>query len=422
MQSNFFISQFKRITNSSTENINIIIYVLIFVLSLDTLLNQTGDLIGDPLKSSAGIVLFITLSLITLVAQILVLQFVGKNSAEIQRKIKSIRLLHRSVTIIQYIIIGIFVFLIFEIVLKQNYLPVSSMLVTFLSYMQTTILMALFTFIFLSWYKTNHNSVLVLLYGLSFATVVIASFAILIVFLHQFSDKLFIPIISTSPGTFLSTEEGTIWKIFAKTYQFSDMASFFLKWAGTALMLYHYAQKIGHAKYWFLLSLPLLYFSMLIIYHLHIYEPHEELEQLIFYSIIALNSTFGGILFYIAFKLTVKNLKSNKLFKSYLIMAGYGFMLFFSGTQSVLTNTGYPPFGFSTVSSYGLGSYLILMGLYLSAKSISRDEQLKEIVKNSTLAESKFLHSIGMSESEREKKLLKDVLVRTKEQQENIKK
>ncbi|MGD1834637.1 MAG: hypothetical protein ACPKQO_02825, partial [Nitrososphaeraceae archaeon] len=137
MQSNFFISQFKRITNSCTDNTNIIIYVLIFVLSLDTLLNQTGDLIGDQLKSSAGIVLFITLSLITLVAQILVLQFVGKNSAEIQRKIKSIRLLHKFVTIIQYIIIGIFVFLIFEIILKQNYLPVSSMLVTFLSYMQT---------------------------------------------------------------------------------------------------------------------------------------------------------------------------------------------------------------------------------------------------------------------------------------------
>ncbi|MGD1836463.1 MAG: hypothetical protein ACPKPY_00210, partial [Nitrososphaeraceae archaeon] len=140
MQSNFFISQFKRITNSCTDNTNIIIYVLICVLSLDTLLNQTGDLIGDQLKSSAGTVLFITLSLITLVAQILVLQFVGKNSAEIQRKIKSIRLLHKFVTIIQYIIIGIFVFLIFEIILKQNYLPVSSMLVTFLSYMQTTIL------------------------------------------------------------------------------------------------------------------------------------------------------------------------------------------------------------------------------------------------------------------------------------------
>lgn len=420
--SNFFSYQFNRMMNFGTDNINIIIYILIAVLSLDTLLNQTGDLIGDPLKSFGGIVLFITLSIITMIAQIFVLQFVGKESSQIKTKTGSIKLMHRSVSIIQYTIIGMFLFLIFEILVNQNYLPLSSMLVTLLSYIQTTILMTLFTFIFLRWYKSNRHSVLVLVYGLSFATVAIASFAILLVFLYQFSDKLFIPILPSSPGTFLSTEEGSIWKIFAKTYQYSDMVSFFLKWGGTALILYHYAHRIGRAKYWFLLSLPLLYFSSLIIYHLHIYEPHEEIEQLIFYSISALNSTFGGILFYIGFKLTVKNFQNNQLFASYLITAGYGFMLFFSGSQSVLTNTGYPPFGFSTVSSYGLGSYLILIGLYLSAKSISRDEELKKMIKNSTLAESKFLHSIGMSESEREKKLLKEVLIKAKEQKENIKK
>jgi 5-bromo-4-chloroindolyl phosphate hydrolysis protein len=282
--------------------------------------------------------------------------------------------------------------------------------------------MAVFTNVFLSWYKTNRNSVLVLVYGLSFATAAIASFAILLVFTYQFSEKLFIPILPTSPGTFLSTEEGSIWKIFAKTYQYNDMVSFFLKWGGTALILYHYSYKIGRAKYWFLLSLPLLYFSTLMVYHLHIYEPDEEFEQLIFYGVSALNSTFGGVLFYIAFKLTVKNFKGNELFASYLIMAGYGFMLFFSGSQSVLPNMAYPPFGFSTVSSYGLGSYLILVGLSLSAISISKDEQLKEMIKNSTMAESKFLHSIGMSESERENKLLKDIVIKAKQQKENLEK
>ena len=103
-------------------------------------------------------------------------------------------------------------------------------------------------------------------------------------------------------------------------------------------------------------------------------------------------------------------------------MAGHGFMLFFSGSQSVLTNMAYPPFGFSTVSSYGLGSYFLLVGLSLSAISISKDEQLKEMIKNSIMAESKFLHSIGMSESEREKKLLKDIVLTAKQQKENLEK
>jgi hypothetical protein len=398
------------------------LYVLIAILSLDTVLNQLSDVIDKPLKSPVGISLFIIVSGITMICQLFVLQFVGRKSVEIRRKTRSIKLMHRCVSIIQYVIIAIFIFLILEIVLKENYSPISSMLVTFLTYMENTILMGIFTVIFLSWYRTNRNSVLVLVYGLSFATVVIASFAVLLIFMYEFSEKLFTPILPTSPGTFIYTQEGTIWKVFAKIYQYSDIASFFLKWGGTALILYHYSNKMGKAKYWFLLSLPLIYFSTVIIYHFHIYEPHEEFEKLIFYGIIALNSTFGGILFYLSFKLTLKNFKSNELFGDYLIMAGYGFMLFFSGSQSILTNTAYPPFGFATVSSYGLGSYLILIGLYLSAISVSMDEQLKNIIKNSTLAESKFLNSIGMSAAEREKTLFKEMLFKAQHHKEAIKK
>ena len=88
--------------------------------------------------------------------------------------------------------------------------------------------------------------------------------------------------------------------------------------------------------------------------------------ELIFYGIIALNSTFGGILFYLSFKLTLKNFKGSMLFGDYLIMAGYGFMLFFSGSQSIPINTAYPPFGFATVSSYGLGlDIYLLVFIYL---------------------------------------------------------
>ena len=179
---------------------------------------------------------------------------------------------------------------------------------------------------------------------------------------------------------------------------------------------------MGKAKYWFLLSLPLAYFSILIIFHLHIYEPHGELETLIFFGIISFNSTFGGILFYLAFKLTSESFGSNKVFRNYLLMAGYGFMVFFSATQSNVITTLYPPFGFATISSYGLGSYLILMGLYLSALSVSRDEDLRDMIRKSTLSESKFLHSIGTSATEREKVIVDTVLDKTKREQEEIRK
>ena len=95
-------------------------------------------------------------------------------------------------------------------------------------------------------------------------------------------------------------------------------------------------------------------------------------------------------------------------------------MLFFSATQASVITTVYPPFGFATISSYGLGSYLILLGLYLSAFSVSQDEQLRNKIKNSTLSESKFLFSIGTSAGEREKELVSTVLDKARRKQEPI--
>jgi hypothetical protein len=95
-------------------------------------------------------------------------------------------------------------------------------------------------------------------------------------------------------------------------------------------------------------------------------------------------------------------------------------MLFFSGTQGSVITTVYPPFGFATVSTFGLGTYLIVLGLYLSALSVAQDEHLRNMIKRSTLSESKFLHSIGTSAGERRKEIVSTVLEKAKRQRATI--
>jgi len=417
---NSFAHKFIRFGNTGTQLITISVYILIAVLSVDTIINQISGALGIPFSGPVGISSFVILSSMVIVCQLFVLYFVSKVSLGIRKKIRHIKRMHHAVTISQYSIIIIFIFVMLEIVLTQQYSPISPFLVTMISYGLSISLMGIFTVIFLSWYWSNRSSILVLLYGLSFATVVIASLAILLVWIYIFGEKLSLPILPTSEVSFPSTEEGSIWKFFGKVYQYSDIASFFLKWGGTILILYHYSSKLGKTKFWFLLSLPMAYFSTLLALHFHIYEPHGEMESLVFIGIVALNSTFGGILFYLAFKLTSENFESNEQIRNYLLMAGFGFMLFFSGTQSSLTSTAFPPFGFATLSSYGLGSYLILLGLYLSALSVSQDEQLRSMIKKSTLSESKFLHSIGTAAGEQEKEMVNTVLNRVRKQQERV--
>lgn len=40
----------------------------------------------------------------------------------------------------------------------------------------------------------------------------------------------------------------------------SSVAAFTMTWAATAFLLQHYSKKIGNARYWIILSLPLTYF------------------------------------------------------------------------------------------------------------------------------------------------------------------
>jgi hypothetical protein len=99
-------------------------------------------------------------------------------------------------------------------------------------------------------------------------------------------------------------------------------------------------------------------------------------------------------------------------------MCGYGFLLFFSAGQTTLSFSPYPPFGFATMSFYGLSTYLILIGLYASAISVSQDIELRKSIKKSTLHESKFLDSMGSAHMESE--MMKRIVLKASKEQKEL--
>ena len=89
---------------------------------------------------------------------------------------------------------------------------------------------------------------------------------------------------------------------------------------------------------------------------------------------------------------------TNLILLADLVITAIGFILLFVSDQAVtLIATPYPPFGLVSVSAVGLSSYLILVGLYYSAISLSNDVNLRRTIRESVLRESKFLDSIGKS-------------------------
>jgi hypothetical protein len=127
----------------------------------------------------------------------------------------------------------------------------------------------------------------------------------------------------------------------------------------------------------------------------------------------------GGILFGIAFWSIARKVGRSQV-RDYLIISAYGLVLLFTSNQAiVLVNFDFPPFGLATTSFVGLSSYLILVGIYSSAISISQDAKLRQTIKKMTVEESKLLDSIASAEVE--KQIVHNVLSTIKANQEEMK-
>jgi hypothetical protein len=106
-------------------------------------------------------------------------------------------------------------------------------------------------------------------------------------------------------------------------------------------------------------------------------------------------------LFGFAFLIVARHIH-NEMFKGYMIISAFGFILLFISNQVTLVATSYPPFGAVTLSFFGLSSYLIVTGLYSSAISVSQDAAIRRSIRKSVMNKSKLLGSIGQAEMQNE--------------------
>jgi Ca2+/Na+ antiporter len=119
--------------------------------------------------------------------------------------------------------------------------------------------------------------------------------------------------------------------------------------------------------------------------------------------IFAVSKAAGGILFGIVFWIMSRKMNKNKALRHFLIIITIGFMLLFVSEQAVsLISLPIPPFGLASVATLGLSSYLILVGLYYSAISISTDIEFRKFIRASAIKELTFLGKIGSAEQEKE--------------------
>jgi hypothetical protein len=191
----------------------------------------------------------------------------------------------------------------------------------------------------------------------------------------------------------------------ANTYDF--VISFIVTWSATAILLNYYSRIIGKAKYWVLISIPLVYFlasfqSLIVDLFLPLRLADPLLFGVIYTLTFSVTKPAGAILFGIAFWALARNLL-NRTVKNYMIICSYGMIILFAANQPIgLLLTPYPPFGLATFSFMAVASFLILIGFYSAAISVSLDSSVRKSIKKTAISESQLLDKLGVAEYERE--------------------
>jgi hypothetical protein len=274
-----------------------------------------------------------------------------------------------------------------------------------------------------SWFKSNRNLV-VILYGLSSAM-----FAANAVFSILFVTSIFPQMYTNVPPhlqtSFPIVDPNSTTGLLNNVYTISSIISFIIFWIATAILLSHYSRKLGKFKYWLVVSAPLVYFlSQFVNSFMNVFtslfSSNPLLFNLLFTLIFTLSKPVGGILVGTSFWAVAKNVPHGNRVRYYLVICEYGFVLLFISNQAiVLVAVPYPPFGLATVSFLGLSSYLVLIGLYYSAISVSQDTHLRKSIRTIALKETKLLDSIGTAQMQLE--IESRVLKVAKEQEETLK-
>jgi hypothetical protein len=272
---------------------------------------------------------------------------------------------------------------------------------------------------FISWYSSRRNKILI-------------AYAVAMLFLCMGSIVSIIDIsygltIEGAPTLVRITKSGVasfdaptyISSIVNSAYFIISLLAFISTWFATVLLLKHYSNKIGKAKYWILVSIPLAYFlTQFQTILLYLFTPIRLTDPILFgitYTLVfSASKPIGGILFGISFWLVSRGL-SNRQVKEYMIISGYGLLLLFTANQhQVLQQNPYPPFGLPTICYVGLASYLILIGVYSSALSAAEDKKLRQLIRTSVVKEASLLDSMGTAVME--DRIRKKVEKITKEQ------
>ena len=374
----------------------VVMIIIAFTLTVESQIGMVADFIPEQLGSSTGIAAFICIWVIFSITQIYILEFVKQNNKNSKARTRFLNSIHKIVTAAQFLLAGIIALVIFQIFSIQQYNTVLLYVVLSISYGLWIVTLGLLAKAFFSWYRSKRN-LMVLLFALSMVFYVINGAFGLYGQVEELAKRNLeiklgdVAMFPESPSPVLAV------------YQTASSIAYVLTWIATVMLLRPYIKKLGKVKFWSIMGATMVYYLIQFpLFTLGYFTPSENSNAMTNILIFSLSAIFSGIIFGVAFLSVARILKIGTAARNYMIIAAYGFLLFYIAGSALVLQAAYPPYGLVSVAFTGVSCYLIYNGLYFSAISVSQDMTLRKSIRKSVVEQSKLLDSMGTAEMERE--------------------
>lgn len=407
--------------------------IMIVIIILDLLM--TRQLL--PYNTTSETVMFVLTVIVGYgIGSWILFVYTTKTSSDLRSKSAFINIMHWATWIIQFSLLGAFLFVVaseFYFGVHNHHTRLLTTSIFAISSISASTIMGILGFKFLSWYRLSYRNLMVLLYGIAAITTAIAiaeDAGVKILLINVVEEKSPAGTIPQSNFVYETDEKyrgeiqykvanrdiTTLLVVPAENVVLYDTLnlwpitfSFIFRWAGTSALLYHYFERIGNRlglTFWTVMSLPLVLY--LIGKTPDILDLPPDYPYRFYFRILFRIGTIGGnILFGLAFFIIGRNVITSKSIasqnvKDYLTISAIGIIMLVSFSVSALQQT----YGVAAHSLLLLASYLFALGLYSSAISISHDNSLRRSIKKSTV---ELLGDIGTAQMEQDlkKRILK---------------
>ena len=381
----------------------VIFAATVFFLSLDSVIGYVSDFLVEQNTSVFGLTLFICISAVFILGSIVLFRFITTTTTNIRANSIHLRILHFVSLVTMLVLIAILLILLAEILVFSEYNLMLLIVAAAISPTVAAGVMVVSSYMLISWYRFNRSSYVVLIFAIAFSINVYAFTYQMIRDMSGLMEKD--QTITPQSEVIYSSDTyqpGSIEMLLFNVYKYAATASFLLLLVGSAIMLRHYSGKVGRPRFWTLVLLPSLYYVITLLDTFGIYAPESESDLFNYYVFSSLNGIVGGALLGFLFWSISRTMRPNKAVSNYLLTCSYGFVLLSIATVGQVSVASYPPYGFTTYAMLTLSSYMIIIGLYAAASSISQDVRLRQYIKDLTRKDSSFLAAIGHAQLEKQ--------------------